>query len=217
MSFERDGACHRPGLLSPRERDAVVRRIEALGRVRSGIRIDRLEGLAELIAPVSAVARTQLGHAALPVRAVLFDKSPLRNWSLGWHQDRTIALRERIDQPGFDHWTVKAGIVHAVPPFGYLERMLTARLHLDPVDADNAPLRIAPGSHRLGPIAEDRIAGIVEARGETACLADSGDLWLYATPILHASARAAAPRRRRVLQILYSADRLPGGLRWLGV
>ena len=35
--------------------------------------------------------------------------------------------------------------------------------------------------------------------------------------ILHASNAAETPRRRRVLQIDYSADDLPGGLQWLGV
>jgi hypothetical protein len=39
---------------------------------------------------------------------------------------------------------------------------------------------------------------------------------VYATPILHASARAAKPSRRRVLQLLYCADDLPPGLAWLG-
>ncbi len=217
MDLERDGAEHLPAALSAPQCESLIERLEAIGRVRPGIRLDGGEGLADLIERVSATARERLGAAAKPVRAVLFDKSPLHNWALGWHQDRTIALRERIAQPGFGQWTVKSGIVHVVPPFHYLERMLTARIHLDRADTDNAPLRIAPASHRLGPIPEDRIAAVVEQCGEMECLADSGDLWLFATPILHASARASVPRRRRVLQVLYSADRLPGRLRWLGV
>ena len=148
---------------------------------------------------------------------MLFDKSPARNWALGWHQDRTIALAERIDTPGFTGWTVKHGIAHAVPPFEILARMLTIRIHLDPAGSANAPLLIAPGSHRLGRVTEGAIADAVARLGTASCPAESGDLWLYATPILHASARAEAPARRRVLQILYSADDLPNGLEWLGV
>jgi ectoine hydroxylase-related dioxygenase (phytanoyl-CoA dioxygenase family) len=88
-------------------------------------------------------------------------------------------------------------------------------VHLDPVPADNAPLLIAPGSHRaLVPEAE--IPATVEACGTVACLAEAGDVWVYATPILHASARAQGSRRR-VLQIDYAAGALPGGLEWLGV
>jgi len=95
--------------------------------------------------------------------------------------------------------------------------MLTLRVHLDPVDADNAPLLIAPGSHCHGRIAEPAIAAHVERHGSYACLADRGDIWLYATPILHASDAARTPRHRCVLQLDYSADDLPGGLEWLGV
>jgi len=47
--------------------------------------------------------------------------------------------------------------------------------------------------------------------------AEAGDIWLYATPILHASEAAAEPDRRRVLQVDFSAEELPGGLHWLGV
>jgi len=104
-----------------------------------------------------------------------------------------------------------------VPPFPLLERMLTLRVHLDPVPETNAPLRVAPGSHRLGRIAETDVPAVVSACGVVPCLADAGDIWLYATPILHASDRATAVSRRRVLQVDYSADALPGGLDWLGV
>ena len=47
------------------------------------------------------VAASILGPECLPVRAILFDKNADQNWSLGWHQDRTIAVRQRIDIDGF--------------------------------------------------------------------------------------------------------------------
>ena len=50
-----------------------------------------------------------------------------------------------------------------------------------------------------------------------ACLADAGDVWCYATPILHASATAQGKRHRRVLQVDYAATALPEPLVWLGV
>ena len=58
---------------------------------------------------------------------------------------------------------------------------------------------------------------MVDRCGTVACLASRGDIWLYATPILHASDAAANPRHRRVLQLDYSADDLPGDLEWLGI
>jgi ectoine hydroxylase-related dioxygenase (phytanoyl-CoA dioxygenase family) len=103
------------------------------------------------------------------------------------------------------------------PPFALLERMMTLHVHLNPVTPANAPLLIAPGSHQMGRIAEPNIDAIVARLGQTACLADRGDIWAYATPILHASDASRTSARRRVLQVDYSADPLDGGLEWLGV
>lgn len=50
---------------------------------------------------IATVAALYLGEDARPVRAILFDKTPQANWSLGWHQDRTIAVRERRETCGF--------------------------------------------------------------------------------------------------------------------
>ncbi len=95
--------------------------------------------------------------------------------------------------------------------------MVTLRVHLDRVDTDNAPLLVALGSHRLGIVA----AGSAEEAASRCvlhtCVAEPGDVWLYATPILHASNATAKPERRRVLQVDYSASELPGPLEWSGV
>jgi hypothetical protein len=202
---------------TPAQLEALERALAAAPRDAPGTRLGPLAGLADAIGPAWRVATSILGPAARPVRATLFDKSQARNWSLGWHQDRTIAVRARIDTPGFAHWTKKAGIAHVVPPFEILARMLTVRIHLDPAGPDNAPLLIVPGSHLCGIIAERDIPAIAAEGRQAACLASRGDLWLYAAPILHASARAVRPKRRRVLQLLFSADELPNGLEWLGV
>ena len=95
--------------------------------------------------------------------------------------------------------------------------MVTLRLHLDDVPATNAPLLVAPGSHRLGRIAEAEVPAVVQRCGVATCTAVAGDVWLYATPILHASAAATDLGHRRVLQVDYAACDLPGGLRWLGI
>ncbi|HEX8447414.1 MAG TPA: phytanoyl-CoA dioxygenase family protein [Sphingomonas sp.] len=185
-----------------------------------GVRIGAAPALRSILAPggtVGRIAAAVLGPDARAVRAVLFDKTPAANWSLGWHQDRTIVVAERVTVAGFGPWTIKSGLVQVEPPFVILERMVTLRIHLDAVDATNAPLRIVPGSHRLGRIAETRIASIVAAHGERTCLADRGDIWCYATSILHASRAADPPRRRRVLQVDYSTDALPDPLCWRGV
>jgi hypothetical protein len=216
-ALERDGALHFPGAFDDPGIAALQSCVAPLPDGRPGARLLPGTALRPLLAPADRIASAFLGPAARPVRALLLDKGPERNWALGWHQDRTIALRERIDVPGFADWTVKSGIAHAVPPFALLERMLTLRIHLDRAGPDNGPLLIVPGSHRLGPIAEPELEGVVERLGSFACLAEAGDVWLFSAPILHASARSLEPAGRRVLQLSYSADRLPGGLEWLGV
>ncbi len=112
---------------------------------------------------------------------------------------------------------MKQGILHVAPPVELLARMVTVRVHLDDVPADNGPLLIAPGSHRLGRVAEPEIEAAVRCCGVATCLARAGDIWVYATLILHASDAAVAPSRRRVLQVDYAGFDLPGGLEWLGV
>ncbi|HEX2764002.1 MAG TPA: phytanoyl-CoA dioxygenase family protein [Allosphingosinicella sp.] len=214
MNLHPDGGQLFASALAPSEVQALRHFLidrSANTRVRPG------SGLAPLLGPADALARHLLGAAARPVGAKYFDKSPDRNWALGWHQDRTVPVRERRDVRGFSRWTFKAGIAHCVPPFEYLARSLTLRLHLDEVGEANAPLLVAPRSHRLGPIAEREILAAVERCGTLSCEAAAGDIWAYATLILHASPRAAEPARRRVLQILYSAEDLPGGLEWAGI
>jgi hypothetical protein len=82
--------------------------------------------------------------------------------------------------------------------------MITIRAHLDDCPNDNAPLLDVPGSHRLGRVAAERTADMAREHGYAPCLAGAGDLWMYATSILHASERAQSPRRRRVLQVDYA-------------
>lgn len=96
-----------------------------------------------------------------------------------------------------------------------IDRMLTMRVHLDDTGEDAAPLLVLPGSHRLGRLSETDIEAAAKASTPIACLARRGDVWVYATAIVHGSdAYRAREGQRRVLQIDYSADELPGGLEW---
>jgi ectoine hydroxylase-related dioxygenase (phytanoyl-CoA dioxygenase family) len=186
----------------------------------AGVRLHGIAGLRPFLSAagcIGSIAGAVLGPDAIPVRALLFDKTPDMNWSLAWHQDRTISVRERREVDGFGPWTMKSGMHHVAPPFEVLSRMVTIRAHLDDVPADNAPLLVAPGSHRFGRILVREVEDIVRRCGTLTCLAEAGDVWLYATPILHASAAALNAGRRRVLQVDFAAEALPGGLSWLGV
>ncbi len=127
-------------------------------------------------------------------------------------------MRQRVEgEPGFDHWTIKAGVTHVEPPFSFIENMVTARIHLDDVGKDNAPLLVSLGSHRLGRIKEPDVDKIIERCGTVACLAKKGDVWLYRTAILHASEKSRVAASRRVLQVDFSRESLPSRLEWLGI
>lgn len=218
MQFQRDGAAHYPQAVN-NILPSLLRALEFSPEGKGRSRMIALRSLTECLrhSSLPRIANELLGPKARPVRAVVFDKTAEENWALTWHQDRTIAVQQRSETPGFWNWTVKQGIVHCEPPFALLAGMITVRLHPDPAGLDNAPLKIAPGSHHRGVIAEADIAGAVRACGTFTCTADAGDIWVYATPVLHASDAALQPGHRRVLQIDYSADRLPGALAWLPV
>ena len=189
-------------------------------RDHAGVRLSGIPELRPFLSPAGPVGQVPvsvLGRECLPARAILFDKSAEQNWSLGWHQDRTIAVRQRIDVEGFGPWSVKSGMVHVEPPFDLLAGMVTVRVHLDAVPLTNAPLLVAPGSHKRGRIPTAAIPEVVRQCGVIPCLAEAGDAWLYATPILHASDAAVEPKHRRVLQVDYAVGQLPGGLQWLGI
>jgi hypothetical protein len=216
----RDGAERHQAVLDRYVLDAVLSAVSQLPPDKAGKRLTGVSALNPFLAidgVVGAIAGARLGPHAKPVRALLFDKTAQTNWKLGWHQDRTIAVRRRVEVPGYGPWSTKAGLQHVVPPFDLLAEMVTLRVHLDRADGDNAPLLIAPGSHRLGRVAQADIDSAVSKCGTFACLAEAGDIWLYATSILHASEAARSPGHRRVLQIDYSARDLAGGLDWLGV
>ncbi|MDG2534468.1 phytanoyl-CoA dioxygenase family protein [Sphingomonas sp. HITSZ_GF] len=218
LTLEAHGAAHLPGAALPvlAELEAILSR---LGSDRPGLRLRDIPDLAPLLdasGEIGQIASRWLGPDARPIRAILFDKRDGTNWALGWHQDRTIAVRARRNVSGFGPWTIKQGMQHVAPPFALLAGMLTLRVHLDPVPADNAPLLIAPGSHRAL-VPESDIDRAVVSHGIHRCLAEAGDVWVYATPILHASDAAARPATRRVLQIDYAVADLPGGLDWLGI
>ena len=218
--FEREGALLFGGVLSAADAAALAARLEPqiAGRPGTRLKVDPdVAGLLDVDGAVGRVAAGLIGAGARPVRAVLFDKSPDANWIVAWHQDRTIPVRERHETPGFGPWSTKDGVLHVAPPIAVPEGMVTLRLHLDRVDVDNAPLIVATGSHRFGYVPADVAAARAAECPNLVCEAEPGDVWAYATPILHMSARSVGDRRRRVLQVDYAAAALPGPLEWRGI
>ncbi|MBK6705285.1 MAG: phytanoyl-CoA dioxygenase family protein [Caulobacteraceae bacterium] len=151
---------------------------------------------------------------ARPVRIIAFNKTEANNWTLPWHQDRVVALRERAETPGFTNWTNKAGIWHAEPPIELLERILFARIHLDPADSDNGCLQLALGTHARGKIASADADALAQSVSIEDCVAERGDVLFAKALILHRSSPSRTSAGRRAIRIDYCAEPLPPSLEW---
>lgn len=213
--LERDGFAVVSAVLTEDEQEQLLavlaplsgagsRGLLALAEVATLARSDRLLDL----------VRRHLAGDPLPVRAIYFRKSPETNWLVPWHQDLTLAIAARVDVRGFGPWTTKEGIPHVQPPIGFLEQMLTVRLHLDDAHEANGALRVLPGSHSLGRLSAERIQQLRAQRPEMLCAVSAGDALLMRPLLLHASSRATSAEPRRVLHIEYAASHLPGDLAW---
>ncbi|HEY6186882.1 MAG TPA: phytanoyl-CoA dioxygenase family protein [Pyrinomonadaceae bacterium] len=155
-----------------------------------------------------------LGPGARVVRGVYFDKHRDANWKVAWHQDLTIAVRERVEADGFGPWSLKAGINHVQPPAEILEGILALRIHLDDTDETNGALRVLPGSHKYGRLSTQDIQTLKSKSQVVTCIVPAGGVMLMRPLLLHASSAATHPRHRRVLHFEYSALSLPGGMTW---
>jgi hypothetical protein len=176
---------------------------------------DALRTLARAPA-VRALAECVLGPECFVVRGILFDKTPETNWKVIWHQDLSIAVRERCDAPGFGPWSEKAGVTHVQPPANLLARMLAVRVHLDACTADNGPVRVLPGSHRDGRLSSDAIEHWKATTAPVTCMVPRGGLLALRPLLLHASSPAQHPLHRRVVHFEFAAEPLPYGLAWHG-
>lgn len=167
-----------------------------------------------ILGPLKAAARPHFRGEPFAVRILLFDKTPLSNWKVTWHQDVTIAVAHYGEVAGWGPWSRKDGVWHVRAPASVLAEMVTVRLHLDPCGAQNGPVRVIPGSHRLGRLPDGGIEAAVRHAVPIECLSPAGGVLLMRPLILHSSAPAAAPTHRRVLHVEFAADPLPDGFEW---
>jgi len=163
--------------------------------------------------PVREIMETVLGPKCFAVRAIFFNKTRRSNWKVVWHQDLTIAVRQRSDVDGFGPWTLKAGVLHVQPPAEVMNDMLAIRLHLDESGLDNGPLRVISGSHREGRLSAGQI-GSCEKGNSVTCTVPKGGALVMRPLLLHASSACATPKSRRVIHIEFAAAELPHGLDW---
>jgi len=155
-----------------------------------------------------------LGDSARPVRAIAFDKTAGRNWSVPWHQDRTIAVDRRDDGAGVRSWTVKDGVHHCEPPVELLERMVTLRWHLDAVGWQDGCIRVLPGSHRMGRLITADIRKLLTEFPAVDVPVPVGSVFVMSPLLVHSSRKRVTQGRRRVLHVEMAAGNPPAPLGW---
>lgn len=214
-----------PNIFSPDEAQRIAQRLMDDLTVHSGPAVlksrERIYGSRNLLAaspwlgdlaqsPVlHELLRQTLGEDVGLVRGLFFDKPPDRSWSLPWHRDRTIAVKDNtLPTSYFKNPTRKAGIDHFEAPDQLLANMLTLRIHLDAMTAENGPLAVIPGSHLLDTDKEKPPIVLSAAAGDV----------LAMRPLLsHASSMSqeGTTAHRRIVHLEFAADRmLPDGIQW---
>jgi ectoine hydroxylase-related dioxygenase (phytanoyl-CoA dioxygenase family) len=218
-AIDRDGWAVTPPVVPQLELDRLLAELTPLGADgRGGVRnlLDVSPAVRALAAgpAVRTAAEAVLGPECFAVRAILFDKTAGANWKVVWHQDLTVAVRERASVAGFGPWSEKGGVPHVQPPAELLERMLAVRVHLDDCGAENGPVRVIPGSHRAGRLSPAAVDAWRAGAEPVDCLAERGAILAFRPLILHASSPAAAPAHRRVVHLEFAAEELPAPLEW---
>ena len=198
-------------------------RIEAAESVSNSSGVYALRNLVDVVpevaelslnSKVAELVEAVLGAGAFMVRSTLFDKTEGANWGVFWHQDLSIAVKERHEVEGFHAWTRKAGVQCVQPTVQIMSRILAVRLHLDDCFAANGALKVLPGSHRSDALTSDRIEEISSSVNEVVCEVPAGGAVLMSPLLLHASSPMINPGHRRVIHLEFTAQELPQPLEW---
>ncbi|HVF44634.1 MAG TPA: phytanoyl-CoA dioxygenase family protein [Pyrinomonadaceae bacterium] len=178
------------------------------GRGRAGARnLMRHPSVASLASDerLLGIARRALGvGGAMPYRATLFEKSERASWLVAWHQDTALPLEGRFEAEGWGQWSRKAGVTYARAPSWALARVVALRVHLDASARENGPLKVIPGSHRMGVMASEDVAAFARAGGHVECLVGRGGVLAMSPLLVHASSKSSGGGPRRVLHLEYS-------------
>lgn len=158
------------------------------------------------------LVRTILGTDYFNTKAIYFDKPPLSNWSVAWHQDTTISVDRKMEIEGFGSWTLKQGLTSVQPTLAYLENMCAIRIHLDDCDPENGALKVVPSSHLLGSIPDAHYTQLTQ--NAVTCPVPKGGIMFMKPLLLHASHKSVSERNRRVIHLEFSSLELPMSLQW---
>jgi ectoine hydroxylase-related dioxygenase (phytanoyl-CoA dioxygenase family) len=160
------------------------------------------------------VAAGLLPAGCVSVQCTAFEKSRAQNWLVAPHQDLSIPVAQRVDHTALTGWSEKDGMLFVQPPVAVLEQLVALRLHIDDCQAHDGALKVVPGSHLAGRVAEADKAPLRATLGEVVCPVAAGGAMAMRPLLLHASSKATGTSRRRVLHFVFGPAALPHGLAW---
>jgi len=153
-------------------------------------------------------ALSEFGFNPTPLRAVGFNKSKEMNWSLPWHQDRIIAMAEKISHPDYKNWSRKSGIWHCEPKPAILGQMAFAYIAFDNIDDGMGGLEMAEGTHKFGSIPEGEIETQLKTAVKIRPDMKIGEVILVSALTLHRSAPMTTIGKRRSLRLDFARPAL---------
>jgi hypothetical protein len=158
--------------------------------------------------------RSLLPRNAVAVQCTLFDKSPTKNWLVALHQDLSIPVRDRVDDPEYSGWSEKEGQLYVQPPVKVLEQLVAVRVHIDDCTVESGALRVVPKSHLEGRLSKEQAEALRSQYGETLVPVGRGGALVMQPMLLHASSKATSLASRRLLHFVFGPPSLPSGLEW---
>lgn len=151
-----------------------------------------------------AIAAKSLGKSPIPYKATFFNKTSKDNWLVPWHQDTALPMEQRFEDSAWGPWSRKGGINYAHAPTNVLACIIALRIHLDASTSDNGPLKVIPGSHKLGVLPECEVVNYANSQNYVECNVKRGGVLAMSPLLIHASSKALSNEPRRVLHIEYT-------------
>lgn len=171
-----------------------------------GRRLTDMEDVRSCLPNEMVAELSKFGFDSTPLRAVGFHKSKLSNWSLPWHQDRVVAMRERIDDPALTNWSRKNGVWHCEASENTLRQISFLYIAFDHIHENSGGIELAEGTHLQGKIRSQNIELALDKTNTVSPIMFPGECLLVSALTLHRSGLNNSINSRRSLRIDVSRD-----------
>ena len=158
------------------------------------------------------IMSSYFGEDYFITKSIYFDKPEMSNWFVPYHQDLTISVNKKVALEGFHKWTVKDNQFGVIPSLSILENNFTIRIHLDDTTEENGALKVINKSHTKGIYRPENIN--FEQETETICTVKKGGVMIMKPLLLHASSKTTNKKKRRVIHLEFSNQKLPDEIEW---